>query len=120
MDQPVDPPEAVERGLDDRLAARLGRDRIGVGDGLAAGGPDRIDHVLRRAGIETVSPMMRTLASTALTASSAGLGTSVKDPVTGPVSMNAISLAPYGVYIGELAHQPGLESAPSPLRPASR
>ena len=75
---------------------------------------------LRRAGIETVSPMMRTLASTALTASSAGLGTSVKDPVTGPVSMNAISLAPYGVYIGELAHQPGLESAPSPLRHASR
>ena len=75
---------------------------------------------LRRAGVVTASPMMRTLASTALTASSVGLGTSVKNPVTGPVSMNAISLPPYGVYIGELEHQPGLESAPSPLRHAAR
>ncbi len=75
---------------------------------------------LRRAGVETTSPMMRTLASTALTASSAGLGAGAKDPVSGPVSMNAIALPPYGVYIGELAHQPGLESAPSPLRHSSR
>jgi len=75
---------------------------------------------LRRAGVETASPMMHTLASTALSESSSALGPAAKDPVSGPVSMNAISLPPYGVYIGELAHQPGLESAPSPLRHSSR
>jgi hypothetical protein len=68
---------------------------------------------LRRAGVQTASPIMHTLASTALT-------TDVKDPVLGPVSMNAIALPPYGVYIGELARQPGLENAPSPLRHSSR
>ena len=75
---------------------------------------------LRRAGIETVNPMMHTLASTALTASTAGLGAGAKDPISGPVSINSIALPPYGVYIGEVAHQPGLESAPSPLRRYSR
>jgi len=68
---------------------------------------------LRRDGIVTSSPMMHTLASTAL-------NTTVKEPVSGPVSMNAIALPPYGVYIGELARQPGLESAPSPVRHSSR
>lgn len=75
---------------------------------------------LRRVGVTTSSPMMHTLASTALTVSSAGLGTGAKDAVSGPVSMNAISLPPYGIYIGELAHPPGLESAPSPLRRGAR
>jgi len=68
---------------------------------------------LRRAGIQTSSPIMHTLASTALTSD-------VKEPVVGPVLMNAIALPPYGVYIGELARQPGLETAPSPLRHSSR
>jgi len=75
---------------------------------------------LRRVGVQTSSLMMHTLASSALTASSASVGTAAGDPVSGPVSMNAIALPPYGVYIGELAGQPGLESAPSPLRHASR
>jgi glycosidase len=68
---------------------------------------------LRRAGVQPASPMMHTLASTTLT-------TQLKDPISGPVSMNAIALPPYGVYIGELARQPGLENAPSPLRHSSR
>ena len=74
---------------------------------------------LRRVGVETSSPMMHTLASTQLTASTAALGAGAKEPVTGPVSMNAISLPPYGVYIGELPRPAGLESAPVPV-PARR
>lgn len=70
---------------------------------------------LRRVGVETSSTMMHTLASTQLTASTAALGAGAKEPVTGPVSMNAISLPPYGVYIGELPRPPGLESAPVPM-----
>lgn len=75
---------------------------------------------LRRAGVETATPVMRTLASTSLSVSSSAPGSEAKESATGPVSMNAIALPPYGVYIGELAHQPGLESAPSPLRHSSR
>ena len=71
-------------------------------------------------GYETGSGMMHTLASTALSASTAALGPTATDPVTGPVSMSSIALPPYGIYIGELPHQPGLESAPSPLRHTSR
>lgn len=67
---------------------------------------------LRRVGVQTTTPMMRTLSSSVLT-------TAAKDPVSGPVSMNAISLPPYGVYVGELAHPAGLESASSPLTHSS-
>ena len=71
---------------------------------------------VRRVGIEMSSTMMHTLASTQLTASTAALGAGVKEPVTGPVSINGISLPPYGVYIGELPRPPGLESGPVPVR----
>src|SRR3546814_11689841 len=37
----------IERGLDDRLAARFGRDRIGIGDGLSTGRLDFVDDFLR-------------------------------------------------------------------------
>jgi len=71
---------------------------------------------VQKLGIETGVGMMHTLTSTALSASTAALGTSGKEPVTGPVSMSGISLPPYGIYIGELPRQAGLESAPSPIR----
>ena len=46
VDDDVDRAEGVDRGLDDRLAA-LGRgDRVGVGDGLAAGVLDLVDDEL--------------------------------------------------------------------------
>jgi hypothetical protein len=64
---------------------------------------------VQRIGLATGSGMMHTLASSTLSAAA-------KDPVAGPVSLRSISLPPYGVYIGELPRQPGLESAPSPLR----
>jgi hypothetical protein len=68
---------------------------------------------VRRDGVQTNSLTMHTLAA------SAG-GAAGKDAGAGTVSMNAIALPPYGVYIGELARQPGLESAPSPLGHGSR
>src|SRR3546814_15420148 len=37
----------IERGLDDRLAARFGRDRIGIGDGLSTGRLNFVDDFLR-------------------------------------------------------------------------
>jgi alpha-glucosidase len=63
---------------------------------------------LRRLGVETGSAMMHTLASSTLTVSDGA--------ALGSVSVNHIELPPYGVYIGELTPQPGLESTPSPLR----
>ena len=51
VDDDVDAPVGVDRGLHDRLAA-LGRgDRVGVGDGLAARGFDLVDHLLGGAGV---------------------------------------------------------------------
>jgi hypothetical protein len=64
---------------------------------------------LRQIGLQTANPMMHTLASSALAAS----GVAAQEPESGPVSINNISLPPFGIYIGELAHQPGLESAPA-------
>jgi hypothetical protein len=75
---------------------------------------------IRRLGIQTGTGMMRTLASTTLSASSASIGASAKQPESGPVSMNGIALPPFGVYIGELPRQPGLESAPAAVRHTSR
>ncbi len=47
----VDAPEGVERGLDDGLPA-FGRGHgVGVGDGLAPGGFDLVDHLLGRARV---------------------------------------------------------------------
>jgi hypothetical protein len=68
---------------------------------------------VRRVGIQPATSMMRTLLSSALAAAP-------RDAILGHVSMTAISLPPYGVYVGELARQAGLESAPSPLRRSSR
>ena len=51
VDHDVDAAEGVDRRLHDRLAA-LGRgDRVGVGDGLAAGRLDLVDDQLGRAGV---------------------------------------------------------------------
>ena len=75
---------------------------------------------VRRLGVETSTTFMHTLASTQLTASTAALGPGVKAPVSGPVSMNMISLPPYGVYIGELPRPAGLESQPAPVRRHTR
>ena len=61
---------------------------------------------LRRLGLES-SVTMHTLASSTLLAPA---------KETGMVSVSAIALPPFGVYIGELPHQAGLETAPSPLR----
>ena len=46
VDDDVDRAVGVERGLHDGLAALGGGDGVGVGDGLAAGGLDLVDHVL--------------------------------------------------------------------------
>ena len=62
---------------------------------------------LRRIGVQTGSAMMHTLAASSITVSS--------DAALGSVSVNQIELPPYGVYIGELTPQPGLENTPSPL-----
>ena len=75
---------------------------------------------VRRVGVETSTTFMHTLASTALTGSTAAPGSVAKEPVFGPVSMNAISLPPYGVYIGELPRPSGLESVPLPAGRRSR
>ena len=45
-DDDVDLAEGVERGLDDRLAAFVGVDAVGVGDGFAAGGLDLVDDLV--------------------------------------------------------------------------
>lgn len=75
---------------------------------------------VRHIGVETSTTFMHTLASTSLTASTAALGVGAREPVTGPVSMNSISLPPYGVYIGELPRPSGLESLPMPAGHRSR
>ena len=46
VDDDVDGAERVDRGLHDRLAAFGCGDRVGVGDGLAAGGLDLVDDEL--------------------------------------------------------------------------
>ena len=51
VDDDVDALEGVERGLHDRRAALDRGDRVVVGDGLAAGGLDLVDDLLRRAGV---------------------------------------------------------------------
>ena len=71
---------------------------------------------VRRIGVQTGGGMMRTLAWTKLSTTS--LDATARQP--DPVSMNSIELPPFGIYIGELPRQPGLESAPSPLRRSSR
>jgi alpha-glucosidase len=63
---------------------------------------------LRRIGVQTGSGMMHTLAASTLAVSS--------DAALGSMSVNHIELSPYGVYMGELTPQPGLENTPSPLR----
>ena len=60
---------------------------------------------LRRAGIPLGTGILRTLATPA---SDQGNG--------GAAAVGAISLPAYGVYLGELKAQPGLESSPAPLR----
>jgi hypothetical protein len=62
---------------------------------------------VRRLGIVTGTGLMRTLASTQPSSGTAS---------PGAVSMNSIALPPFGIYIGELPRQPGLESVPSPLK----
>jgi glycosidase len=63
---------------------------------------------LRRLGMTTGTGMMHTLASSTQAASS--------DASLGSASVTHIELPAYGVYIGELTPQPGLENTPSPLR----
>ncbi len=63
---------------------------------------------LRRLNIVTGTALMHTLATSALAIS--------PDAPLGSMSVNHIELAPYGVYIGELTPQAGLENTPSPLR----
>ena len=64
---------------------------------------------LHARGMPVGTGMLRTLASSA---AAANLGT--------PVPLDAISLPAYGVYVGELRLQPGLESAPAPVQRRSR
>jgi glycosidase len=75
---------------------------------------------LRRLGVDTGSGMMHTLATTAVSTKSADPH-AAPAPAAAPalVSVSSIALAPYGVFIGELPPQAGLESSPSPL-PHSR
>ena len=49
VDEDIEPPEAVDGGLDDALAAFDRRDAVEVGDGAAARRQDLVDDVLRRA-----------------------------------------------------------------------
>jgi hypothetical protein len=65
---------------------------------------------VRRLGIVTGTGMMRTLASSNPSPSASADAGAVS------VSMNSIALPPFGVYIGELPRQPGLEAVPSPLK----
>ncbi len=60
---------------------------------------------LHARGIPVGTGMLRTLASSAASAN-----------LNRPVPLDAISLPAYGVYVGELQLQPGLESAPAPTR----
>jgi hypothetical protein len=63
---------------------------------------------LRRLGLRTGSGMMHTLASSTL-------HPPTKEP-PGAVSIAAIALPPFAVYLGELPRQAGLESSPAPPR----
>ncbi len=65
---------------------------------------------LRRAGVETGSGILRTLAQSG-SPDSAGTPGAV---------LNTLSVPAFGVYAGELKAQPGLESAPAPVRRSSR
>ncbi len=60
---------------------------------------------LRAKDIPTGTGMLRTLASSA----------PVMNPGL-PVPLTDITLTAYGVYVGELRHQPGLESVPAPIQ----
>src|SRR5205807_6704142 len=44
VDEHVEAAERVQRALDERLAARPGRDIVGVGDRIAGGGSDLLHH----------------------------------------------------------------------------
>ncbi len=63
---------------------------------------------LRRLNVPAGSVMLHTLATSAMAVAT--------DAPLGTMSVNHIELAPFGVYIGELPPQAGLENTPSPLR----
>jgi hypothetical protein len=66
----------------------------------------------QRTGGSSAGRMLHTLASSS---EQAGV-LDGKGAERGLVSVNNLELPPYGVYVGELPRQAGLESAPSPLR----
>ena len=77
---------------------------------------------LHRLNVNTGSGVMHTLATSDMPASANGDATAGKPDASydAPVSINSISLPPYGVYMGELRRQAGLESTPPPVRSRSR
>jgi len=77
---------------------------------------------LRRLAVPAGSGVMHTLATsnTPASADASAADRKPEDPAyDAPVSINAISLPPYGVYLGELRGQAGLETMPSPTRSRS-
>ncbi len=66
---------------------------------------------LHRLGIATGVGVMHTLA-----ASDVPAATVVADRDEAPVSINSVALPAYGVYVGELRRQAGLETLPAPVR----
>jgi alpha-glucosidase len=76
---------------------------------------------LRRLAVPTGTGVMHTLATSSEPTVLASTATEQADPANdAPVSINSISLPPYGVYLGELRGQAGLETMPSPARPRAR
>ena len=67
---------------------------------------------LRRLNINAGTGVMHTLV-TSETPATAGVADPANDA---PVSINTIKIPPFGVYIGELRGQAGLETMPSPRR----
>ncbi len=73
---------------------------------------------LRRLNIPTGTGVMHTLAASNTPVSD---NTAATDPTyDAPVSINQISLPRYGIYLGELRAQAGLETMPSPARSHTR
>jgi alpha-glucosidase len=83
---------------------------------------------LHRLSVPTGTGVMHTLAASNMpfAAESNQADPNLPDPKAAdssydaPVSINAISLPPYGVYLGELRSQAGLETMPTPPRSRSR
>lgn len=69
---------------------------------------------LHRLNVATGTGVMHTLAASNAPGPSTDTAT---DPTyDAPISVNQVSLPPYGIYVGELRGQAGLETMPSPAR----